>query len=258
MNTIKIIRAVWEGNLQNTLEEIPPVPYYKEQEVVYVWGEYLEKEIKKRGFNTRLVKEDNYFNTHTTQYGKKLVALDLALQEFDEVLLLDWDCAILRPLDNRFWEYLESKPIQCPLYGQSINTAQSFIQTYGNREISKEKLIFFDKIESNLKKYSWKFNESILATPNFSFVYSRNKNLGKDLINIAITKNLEGCVEEHAMFIYANCSMKDYINKYQPLVLEGVDQDNPIEHLEVVTTQRTFNNYIKEILPMDLYFKHNI
>jgi hypothetical protein len=52
--------------------------------------------------------------------------------------------------------------------------------------------------------------------------------------------------------------MKDYINKYQPLVLEGVDQDNPIEHLEVVTTQRTFNNYIKEILPMDLYFKHNI
>lgn len=259
MYSIKIIRALW-GGIKDTLSEIPPVPLFGNQEVVYVWSKDLRTELDKRGYNTVLVPENThpYFNNFNTQYGKKLIALDLALKEYGEVLLLDWDNLPLRPLDDTFFEYLQSKPIQCPLYSQHVNTAQSFIETDRREIIPTQTVTFYNIIEKELKKYSWKFNNEMVLTPNFSFVYSRVVDLGEKLIDIAINNKIEGCVEEHAMFIYANCSYEQYIKTYQPFVSEGVAQDTDLPKISVCRVQKQFNEYLDSILPMDLYFKHDI
>lgn len=259
MNSIKVIRAIWGGD-KDTLREVPPTPLFGKEEIVYVWGEYFEKELTKRGYITRLISEKDYpyFSSYKTNYGKKLIALDLALKQYGEVILLDWDNLPLRPLDTSFFQYLKDKPIQCPLYSQHINTATSFFESDKRKDIPQTALKLFSIIERELKKYSWKFNKEILLTPNFSFVYSRVRTLGEDLIKIALENKIEGCVEEHAMFLYSKCSYREYLERYQPLVAEGVAQDVEIPDIPVCRVQREFNQYINSILPMDLYFKHDI
>lgn len=259
MNSIKIIRALWGGN-KDTLKEVPPVPLFGSEEIVYVWGIHLEKELKKHGYTTVLINEDlyPYFNDYKTEYGKKLIALDIALKEFGEVILLDWDNLPLRPLDAKFFNYLKDKPIQCPLYSQHVDTANSFFESDRREHIPQKALELFNIIERELKKYSWKFNKEMLLTPNFSFVYSRVKTLGEELIKIALDNKIEGCVEEHAMFLYSKCSYQEYLKNYQPLVVEGVAQDIEILNVPVCRVQREFNQYVDSILPMDLYFKHDI
>lgn len=260
MSTIKIIRTFF-GDNHDSKKEISPFPTLPLDEIVYVWGEENQKYIIDKGFEIRPVSDDlyPYFNSYHTRYGRKLVALKLALEEFDEVIMLDWDCYLLRPLDNNFYKYLEDKPIQCPLYSHHINTAKSFIARKELQPVSDKQQEWWEVIEKELVKYNWKYKKDTLITPNFGFVYSRDKEFGNDLLDIALEYKLKGCIEEHAMFIYADCSFEEYLLLYQPLVVQGVTQDNDLSSFPINfagRVQQRFNKHMDTLLNMDLYLKH--
>ena len=147
--TIPIIRTYW-GNRNETKAEIPRLPVYINH-LVYVWGKDNEEYLQNRGFKTFLVEESYpYFDSYNTQYGKKLVALDLALQKFEKVIMLDWDCYALRPLDENFYKLLGKNETLCPLYAQHKETVDSFKETFEGRLILDYNLEYFKVLESQL------------------------------------------------------------------------------------------------------------
>ena len=82
-------------------------------------GKDNETELKSRGYETRFVEEETSpfaYDLLELIYGSIDSSFALALKEYGEVILLDWDCYILRPLDDDFYKELRKKPIQCPLY----------------------------------------------------------------------------------------------------------------------------------------------
>lgn len=253
--TIKIVRAIWaNAGSTHVFNEIPKTPTFNNQ-VVYVWGEDVERYIKQLGYETRLVKDNRFAEKENTEYGRKLIALDLALKEFGEVLLLDWDCYILRPLEGKFYDYLLSKETQCPLYAQHKNTAEAFYEAFPDKRDDLIFPAFANTMEINFNKYSWKFGDG-LATPNFGCVYSRDPLFAEQLIKIAIDNKIKGCVEEHAMWLYSNCSLVEYINKFHPVFVQGVSEDMTCHDLMISDVQRKLNTFISETIDMDIYLKH--
>lgn len=256
MNTkVKIVRALWaNAGSTHVFKEIPKLPTIKNQ-VVYVWGEDLESYIRGLGYDTRLVEHSLFSEEHNTEYGRKLVALDLAVQEFGEVLLLDWDCHILRPFEGKFYDYLLSKETQCPLYAQHKNTSEAFFEAFPNKRDEPFFPEFAKTMEINFNKYSWKMGDDLI-TPNFCCVYTRDPKFAKALIDIAVDNKIKGCVEEHAMWIYANCSLDEYIERHQPHFVQGVSDDMTNHNLMICRTQKRLNAYVSEKINMDLYLKH--
>ena len=104
-------------------------------------------------------------------------------------------------------------------------------------------------------KWNWEWEEGLIS-PNFGFVYSRDITLGEKLIKIGIDNNMEGCVEEHAMFVYADCSLDEYIKKFHPTCLLGVSDEVTHDDTRIGKIQNKFNTYIKNNLKMDIYFEH--
>ena len=262
MSTIKIIRSLW-GYRDYTYNEIPPVPTHP-NEVVYVWGKENEAMLKKRGFETRYVEEETSpfaYDVLELIYERKLIALDLALKEFGEVLMLDWDCYVLRPLDESFFKQLRKNPVQVPLY---IQHEDCYNVLY--KSIPKDHFLFNipeeqNQLENHLRiitkgflKWHWKW-ENGLVSPNFGFVYSRDITLGEKLIKIAVDNDIEGCVEEHATFLYADCSLDEYIKTYQPTVCYGVS-NRALTGSKISKIQKKFNDYMSTKLKMDIYCEH--
>jgi len=256
---MKILRAYWTDIINDpkwiNKVEIPRYALHR-NEVVYTWDMGSIEYFTSGGYEVRYV-EDDRFNDISTVFGRKLIALDLGLKEFGEAMLLDWDCSILRPLDEKFFSYLEEKNTQVPLYGLNI---QGLKEVDGDDRDDQ----FFADMERNLKKYSYMLDQIQgtinRLTPNFGCVYSRDGNFGKDLIDIALSEKLYGCVEEHAMFLYARHmhgvrTKEEYIEKFQPRFVHGVSDDNLTENL-IGRCQWRANRFIEHNINMDLYLKH--
>ena len=249
---IKIIRAYW-GDSKKLKKEIPPLPIHENQ-IVYVWGEDNENFLKKRGFKTRLViEEDPCKLDYSNLLIRKLIAVKLALEEFGEIMFIDWDCYILRELDDNFYKYITSKPIQIPLYAHTLNPIDGMSES--SLSLSPEGYALNKETSDFILKYSWKDN-GMCILPNFGFFYSRDISVGKKLLDIAINNNLKGCADEGAMFIYADCDYKSYIEKYHPVFVNGVSDFVTSTKFKISKTQNQFNNYIQLKLNMDIYLEH--
>lgn len=236
ISKLKIIRALWtnpwapsDWTEKQIYPEIPLKPTYPE-EIVYVWGEDNANLLQERGYN--YVKMDNneypYFNKEYTQHGKKLIALDKALKEFGEALLLDWDCFQINDIDI---EIIRQKETQVPLYCYTESQLKI---------ISSENI----PLEEELRKYHWKL-EDMLVSPNFGFAYSRDRKFAENLIKEAISNKINYCIEEHAMFKYANCTLDEYIKKYHPTTCYG--REVGIDKLK---------QYIDNQIFITKYFRH--
>ena len=150
---MKIIRVLWGNKINN---EIPKIPLLK-NEVVYVWGKENNKMLLERGYETRLL-DVSIFEDEYNHFGKKLYALNEALKEFNEVLLLDWDCYLLKPLDEHFYSSLKEKPIQIPLYIQHKNTKEAILEILPpNQSIKLQKEL--DLLGKGFKKYAWEWED---------------------------------------------------------------------------------------------------
>ena len=261
MNTsnIKIIRTWW-GFYEDKWADVPKVPLY-DNEVVYVWGEKNKEKLEERGYACIAMGDNDFSGSNV--YGKKLQALDIALKHWGEVLMLDWDCFILKPLDDEFVKLLRSKPIQVPLYAHYKEPMYALLEAIpDNHPILQTDESYFHLIdnlstlESQIQHYHWKWDEA-LVIPNFGCVYSRDKNFGADLIKIAKENNIKGLVEEFAMWKYANCNMKEYIKRFHPDYVLGVSDDKvKSRDYTIQEIQLFFNNYIKEKINYKPYLEH--
>jgi hypothetical protein len=58
------------------------------------------------------------------------------------------------------------------------------------------------------------------------------------------------------MWIYANCTLTEYIERYQPRFVQGVSDDRTDHEFIISKVQRAINKYISESIDMNIYIKH--
>jgi hypothetical protein len=249
---IKIIRVLWGGNVNH---EIPRIPLYPEQEVVYCFDYESFWFIQELGYEAKLVKDTKFDGKKGyNKFGRKLQALDLALQEFGEVLLLDWDCFILKPFDKNFYDSLKEKPIQIPLYIQHKDTKNAVLEMLV-KDQSPSLLRELEDLEVGMNKYGWEWEEGVIA-PNFGFVYCRDKSFGKKLVDIALEHNLNSVVDEFATLIYVDCTLEEYIEKYVPRVVKGRSDQMIIYDTRIHKLSRKFSKWLDTKVDITNYFEH--
>ena len=249
---IKIIRVLWGGNVNH---EIPRIPLYPEQEIVYCFDYESFWFIQELGYEAKLVKDTKFDGKKGyNKFGRKLQALDLALQEFGEVLLLDWDCFILKPFDKNFYDSLKEKPIQIPLYIQHKDTKNAVLEMLV-KDQSPSLLRELEDLEVGMNKYGWEWEEGVIA-PNFGFVYCRDKSFGKKLVDIALEHNLNSVVDEFATLIYVDCTLEEYIEKYVPRVVKGRSDQMIIYDTRIHKLSRKFSKWLDTKVNIINYFEH--
>jgi hypothetical protein len=249
---IKIIRVLWGGNVNH---EIPRIPLYPEQEVVYCFDYESFWFIQELGYEAKLVKDTKFDGKKGyNKFGRKLQALDLVLQEFGEVLLLDWDCFILKPFDKNFYDSLKEKPIQIPLYIQHKDTKNAVLEMLV-KDQSPSLLRELEDLEVGMNKYGWEWEEGVIA-PNFGFVYCRDKSFGKKLVDIALEHNLNSVVDEFATLIYVDCTLEEYIEKYVPRVVKGRSDQMIIYDTRIHKLSRKFSKWLDTKVDITNYFEH--
>jgi hypothetical protein len=266
-NDIIIVRALW-GNTQRALNEVFPIPIFK-NEIVYVWGIENQTLLQSRGFNTILMGEEvtdqNYSSIHT-QYYHKLEVIKKANQDYKEFIFLDWDCYLLKPLDDYFYQTLrEGNDTQVTTYAYTDTKyagIPKLIMFPGNERyknsISEDLRQYILNQEIQLRKYSWK-QDGLLISPNFCFFYTRRPNIGQELLQISKENQIENCVEEHAMYLWANCDLDNFIKKYEPKVLQGTaDETRTLLYTYDYWNDPIIkiNNYISNLIDKTIYFKH--
>lgn len=276
---MKIIRAFW-GNPEHIKTEIPKKPLF-DNETVFVWGQENVDYFHKLGYstnhifrldNTELKKYtskkalNNYiqsnknnhtdprYSHHLKHFAHKLEVLKRADQMFDEYLFLDWDITIAKPIDEKFYEKIRSKGnFQCPLYCYHDTFAKDVINTIPN--LNPDSIQFLLLQSEQLNKYHWK-QKGRKILPCAGFIYSNKANKGQELLDIFNKYNLTCCIEEFAIYIMANCSLEEYINQHEPIVLRGKEFDKNLD--EMTEEIKNLNSYISTKTEKDIYLYHDI
>lgn len=267
-NKIQIVRAYW-GVKPPANGEIFPNPVF-EKERVYVWGVENEKMFTDLGYDTRLMCEyptDPKYSTIHTHFYHKLEAIVAAERDFEELIFLDWDNYLARPLDDEFYKRLrDGGPVQVPVYSfpdkpllDIPSGILHFTNERYNNSIDKNTILFIESHERQLRKYNWPIN-NMLATPNFGFYYSRKPGTALELLKVSHDNKITNCVEEHAMFVWSNCTLEEYLQKYEPSVTQGSD-DNTWQERQFFEDQTEnavykINKYITSKIDKKIYFRH--
>jgi hypothetical protein len=260
---IKIIRCIWgkrdhqffEKNLASYHDECVLAKendnkYAVDNQMVIVWDKPNADLMEKLGYPYHYMGESNKFDAGLN-FLHKLIALETAMDLYDEILFLDWDCLAQKSLDNNFFKILRSKgPIQMPLY------------FYGGEIISRVKLTDPSKNEGakyfvDLMNYitgnpNWKFRDGF-AVPNTGFVYCRDKEFFKKILKIQKSESISTNIEEICSMIYFNEfieSIDSYIEKIEPTVCFGKDDG------DMLGEQVYLNRYTDSKLNKDIYFIH--
>lgn len=279
---MKIVRAYW-GNDERRIKEIPKSPLFN-NETVFVWGYQNNEHIKNLGYHTVFIKDkkfeksiknpelssgeihgmiedhkNNYhtdprYSHHLKHYAHKLEALKFADKMFDEYLFLDWDITIAKPLDDTFYNLIRSKGnFQCPIYCYHDTWGKDVIDTIPN--LTSDAIQFVQFQEKELNKYHWKQEEKKIL-PCAGFIYSNKANKGQELLDIFNKYDLTCCIEEYAIYIMANCSLDEYIKKYDPLVLNGKEYDRYLDKMS--DSIKELNKYVSTKLNKNIYLYHDM
>jgi hypothetical protein len=261
---MKVIRGLW-GSQKHVLEEVQSFPIF-DDEIVYVWGKENQKMLDYRGFSTVSMGKDTTkpeFSTIHDHFAHKLEIFCRASEEWGEFLYLDWDVKIVKPIDKDFWSLIrKGQPIQCPVYGYPSEYERKIHEHLRDNPQKK----WVQELDPNtyewvrlqnqlLEKYHWSFQDLQLV-PNACFFYSRDSDVSDRLMEIYRKGEIKTCIEEFCMFIYSNCSLEDYIFKYEPLVIRGREDDCYHFDLEEDDTLRRINSYVDTKINKNIYLKH--
>lgn len=122
------IRGVWGdinlsgirgGKIRKDIDAIKANPYCSITDfVVYVFGKENYDLLKSEGFVCKLISEESVvYDMKERLYRHKLDILKSAMEDFDEIVFLDWDCVPIKPLPHDFWGKLNNKaPFQANLF----------------------------------------------------------------------------------------------------------------------------------------------
>lgn len=259
MKPIKVIRALWGKNFA-IHKEIPKSPIFKD-ELVFVYGIKNEQFLKNLGYQTKLIGYDetleNVYDNHLKHYGHKLEVIKMAEEMFDEYLFLDWDVGVVKNIDNNFWQLIRSgNNIQCPIYAYNKNYRNDILEYYKQRGTLTNHIDEFLKYHiEGLKKYSWQ-TDDLYVLPNFCFFYSNKTNSASELHKLMVDNNLDTCIEEFAMWLFSNCSLEEYVLKYEPFVIRGKERDVNLPNMDWAF--KTINQYVGERVKKEIYLYHEL
>ena len=258
---MKFIRTFW-GDIHhgNYLNQIQCAVNDNLNEIVYVWGTENHRIISELGFECVLVSEKPYdysisgnhhiYNLNHKNLIHKLVALDKAVVAHKEVVLLDWDCELIKPIDNTFLESLRNgSPIKVPLYLYP-KAALSRMR----EEATIDTKAFFTKLEMFVSKYSYPFGENYVLA-NTGFVYCRSMYVTKRLLHLAEEEALEAVPDELAVMCFAidlYYDLESYIYIIEPTVISGKEHSDPSWQQE----EEKLNRYIASKKEKTIYFRH--
>jgi hypothetical protein len=256
---IKIVRALW-GKAFHILKEIPKQPIFP-NEIVFVWGSKNNELLQRIGYKTILISNDDsasyLYASHLKHYGHKLEVIKMAEGLYDEYLFLDWDIGVVKNIDDEFYNIIRNgNNIQCPIYAYNKNYRQDILEYYKERETLTNDIEDFLKYHiEGLKKYSWQTDE-LYILPNFCFFYSNKTKSASELHKIMIDNDLDTCIEEFAMWIYSNCSLDEYILKYEPVVVRGKERDVNLPNMDLAF--KTINEYVGTKVEKKIYLYHEL
>jgi len=260
---IKIIRCIWgknnhqffEKNLKSYHDECIIAKenddkYGIDDQMVIVWDEPNRILMENLGYPYYYMGESNEFSLNLN-FLHKLIALEKAMEMYDEILFLDWDCLAQKPLDNDFERLLRSKGnIQIPLYFYPTEILDQFrkIDPLVDDNMHYFNMFFYNMI----RNCSWEFMGG-LVIPNAGFIYCREKEFFTDLLRIQKNNGIISNIEEICALIYLKDSIKsteEYIDKIEPLVCLGKDD------LEMKGKQVLLNKHTTDVLNKNIYFIH--
>lgn len=260
---IKIIRCLWgkkdhqffEKNLTSYHDECVLAKenddkYGIDNQIVIVWDKENKDLMENLGYQYHYMGESNSFSLNLN-FLHKILALEKAMEMYDEILFLDWDCFAQKPLDDNFVDLLRSKgEIQIPLYFYPGEILDQFRKI--DPEVDDNMHYFNMFFYSMIRNCKWKFMDG-LVIPNAGFIYCRNKSFFKDLLRIQKENGIISNIEEICALLYFKDSIRntnEYIQKIEPEVCLGKDD------LEMRGKQIYLNEYTTSILNKDIYFIH--
>ena len=245
MQDVKIIRAFWGTDFS----EVPTTPQFNE--LVYVFGKQNQAVLDKMGYETEIISLDPFGGeVEINKFLNKLKVIYRACQDFKQFIFLDWDMKQIKPLDEAFYDSLQDKKILMPTYSYPIEYLKLKNKLEGHAAMWTNNLIPL------LKKWSWRLEDSLII-PNGGFIYVNEPSFGKDMFKIVEDKNINANVEELAFFLYANCTLDEYIEEYEPMACFGRPADNRFVLGDIDKQAETkLHNHIKSLIEKDEYFLH--
>jgi len=145
-------RRLMEHTLRCVLSDTYQVPF-----VTYVFGKDNYKFLKSEGLEDLILVNDdpNPRNSYKRNYIHRLDICHAALEDFDQIVCVNWNCRLIKPFPDDFWDQLNKKEsLQAPLIKTRVNILKS-------RE-GKANRIF----------------------PNDAFIYMRDKSLPNKLLDV--------------------------------------------------------------------------
>ena len=260
---IKIIRCLWgkrdhqffEKNLTSYHDECVLAKenddrYKIDNQMVIVWDKENRDLMERLGYPYHYMGESNPFSLNLN-FLHKILALEKAMEMYDEILFIDWDCFAQKPLDDNFVNLLRSKAeIQIPLYFYPHEILEKFYSIDPKVDDYNHYFnMFFYHI---IRKCRWNFDDGI-AIPNAGFIYCRDKEFFKKLLEIQKSQGIVSNIEEVCALFYFDPfinSADEYLDKIEPLVCLGKDD------LEMRGKQVLLNEYSTKKLNKDIYFIH--
>jgi hypothetical protein len=230
---VKVVRVVF-GNFD--ISNIPTTPQYNE--IVYVWGVENRDALKSLGYETKLMSKNSldYKFTHPKyHFIHKLIGIDTSMKTYSKILFLDWDCNLVKDLDDVFFNQIDGKDLLAPIYSYN----KSDYETIYDRADD------WVELQSNLlNKFSWDYMDT-LVIPNAGFIYISDSNISTQLLNLAKDENITTLIEEFTLYCFTDTTLDSYIETYHPKCLYGN------------STNTTLNEYVDSKLDMNIYFEHN-
>lgn len=256
---IPIIRAFW-GSQESLWNEVPERPLFNE-EWVMVWGIKNEVRFKSMGYKTCLMAKtetEPEFSTIWDHFAHKLAALKMAEDLCEEYLFLDWDVQIVKELDFNFWSQIRNgKAIQCPVYAYPVDYKKNvleLIQSTPEKNWDENLKLWINEQVKMLDLYNWQVDD-LLVAPNFCFFYSRRTEIMDNLMHIYKKLGITTCIEEFSLLVWANCSLDEFILKYEPTVIDG--RPDGYNHFDIESTvSKHANQYTRKFITKDIYLKH--
>jgi hypothetical protein len=254
---MRFVRIFW-GDINRYHNQIKEAKEDKLNEMVYVWGKENYTILNEMGYECYLINENSYDYTiasgHTfvdyRSLTHKIVGLKIALEQYKEVIFLDWDVRKVKELDDNFYDLIKSKgsSLQVPLYVYPSN-AFTFLKesTHDYKMVN-----FFNVLENSIRKYAYNLGDNFIL-PNTGFIYCNDIKIADRLLAIIQEQNMESVPDELSVaYHYKNFKVNEYVMYIEPMVIgtkeSGYDWwDNEEQKLM---------DYKKAYIIKDVYFKH--
>lgn len=263
MSKAQFIRGFWGdiNSFSGKYKDQISKSFTLKDELTYVYGStnnyFIEEKFKRTTtvvsayeYDYRLAVNHTLFDHKSLLH--KLKIIQLAMNDFDEVIYLDWDMEQVKEVDDTFYKTFEGFDLQVPLYCYPIDELDKLVESDDNRRY----YLFFTKLKNYLKQHAWIRNDSYVI-PNTGFFYCNDKKIIDELFKIAKSRQLQTVPDELSVLFYAKelgLDIDGYINHFEPTVISGKDCGSESWNQK----GKLLEEFIEEVkqAPKDVYFKH--